>query len=198
MSKRPKDNRVGPWAIEKLDSLKRGLDYWTTYLKNQPYWQKVYVDAFAGPGLSVVRTRPKDDKTAGIGDLFAPREPAKVADPVDQEERYLKGSPRVALDLKNPFDRYIFIEKDPKRRDELEAMKAEYGDTRNIDIYLGDANEVLLQLLRGGFTGPHLPRSVRYSGPLVHHGGTCRNQGRRGDDQLPDGHGHPADDAAFR
>jgi len=59
MSKRPKDNKVGPWAAEKLESLERGLDYWTTYLKNQPYWQKVYVDAFAGPGLSEVRTRPK-------------------------------------------------------------------------------------------------------------------------------------------
>jgi hypothetical protein len=77
-------------------------------------------------------------------DLFSSLGSVEAADPVEEEVRYLKGSPRVALDLKNPFDRYVFIEKDPKRLTELEAIKAEYGDTRNIDIRLGDANEVLL------------------------------------------------------
>lgn len=72
MSKRPKDKTVGPWAEQKLDSLHRGLHYWTTYLKNMPYWQKVYVDAFAGPGLSEVRRRPKDTKAVEPSGLLGP------------------------------------------------------------------------------------------------------------------------------
>jgi len=155
MIKRSLDSTVGPWAAEKLESLARGLDYYTTYLKNQPYWQKVYVDAFAGPGLSMVRSRATDDKplaSTGMGDLFEPSANTEPPDPVEEEVRYLKGSPRVALDLKYPFDRYIFIERDPKRLRELEAMKAEYGDSRNIEIRRGDANQVLLDILGSGFS----------------------------------------------
>lgn len=103
----------------------------------------------------MVRTRPRDEKPLGVpgtADLFGPLEPDRASDPVEEEVRYLKGSPRVALDLKNPFDRYIFIEKDSKRLAELQAMKKEYGESRNIDIRAGDANEALLELLRGGFS----------------------------------------------
>lgn len=155
MSKRPRDNKVGPWAAEKLESLERGLDYWTTYLKNKSYWQKVYVDAFAGPGLSEVRIRPKDEKPiqpVGMGDLFAGFDPVEVADPVEEELRYLRGSPRVALDLKNPFDRYIFIEQDPKRLAELQVLRDEYRERRQIEIVAGDANASLLSVLASGFS----------------------------------------------
>ena len=60
MSKKPKDNSVGAWAKDKLESLRRGLDYYTTRFKNQPHWQQVYIDAFAGPGLSTIRTKPRE------------------------------------------------------------------------------------------------------------------------------------------
>lgn len=145
MSKRPKDNSVGPWAKEKLESLERGLEYYTRRLKNQPYWEKIYIDAFAGPGLSTVRTKPKEEP-GPMFDLFSGD---LDGDPVEQEVEYLKGSPRVALDLKNPFDRYIFVERDPKRLQELEAMKAEYNGARVIDIKPGDANTALLDFVRG-------------------------------------------------
>ena len=145
MSKKPKDNSVGAWAKDKLESLRRGLDYYTTRLKNQPHWQQVYIDAFAGPGLSTIRTKPREqggerlmiDMFAGLND----------SDPVGEEVEYLKGSPRVALDIQNPFDRYIFIERDLKRFAELEALKAEYGTKRRIEVRTGDANDVLLKLI---------------------------------------------------
>ena len=155
MTKRPRDNKVGPWAAEKLDSLARGLRYYTDRLKNQPHWQKVYIDAFAGPGLAVVRTRPREDKPtapARMNDLFAAKVSSDATDPEEEQIRYLKGSPRVALDLKNPFDQYIFIEKDPNRLAELETMVGEYGGTRNIDIRRGNANDVLGDILRSGFS----------------------------------------------
>lgn len=155
MSKRPKDKTVGPWAEQKLDSLHRGLHYWTTYLKNMPYWQKVYVDAFAGPGLSEVRRRPKDTKAvepSGLLDLFADELPPAAVDPIAEEVRYLKGSPRIALDLPNPFHRYIFIEKDPGRLADLKALQTEYAGSRDIEIVPGDANSALLALLGSGFS----------------------------------------------
>ena len=146
MSNRIKDNTVGPWAKDKLESLERGLDYYTTRLKKTDYWQKIYIDAFAGPGLSEVRSKPKDPEER-LPDLFAGE---IEKDPVEQEVEYLRGSPRVALELKNPFDRYIFIEKDPKRIAELLAMKAEYDGRRYIEVRPGDANAVLQELLRSG------------------------------------------------
>jgi three-Cys-motif partner protein len=59
---------------------------------------------------------------------------------VDAEQRELvDGSPRVALDVANPFDRYVFIDPDPARADELETMKKEYGTGRDIDVLRTDA-----------------------------------------------------------
>lgn len=150
MSKRPKDNTVGPWAETKLEALRRGLEYYTTRLKHQP-WQTLYVDAFAGPGLSQVRSAPAEKLVSNyIGDLFSPQ-PSEL-DPVEEEIRYLKGSPRVALEIKNPFNRYIFIERDRGRLSELSSMAREFRDTRVIDIRSGDANDELLAILRGGFS----------------------------------------------
>jgi len=122
MSKKPKDNSVGAWAKDKLESLRRGLDYYTTRLKNQPHWQQVYIDAFAGPGLSTIRTKPREQGGERLmTDMFAA---LNDSDPVEEEVEYLKGSPRVALDIQNPFDRYIFIERDLKRLAELEASRS--------------------------------------------------------------------------
>lgn len=155
MTKRIKDNTVGPWAKDKLDSLQRGLHYYTTRLKNQLQWKKIYIDAFAGPGLSRVRAKPRDEAEP-LPDLFANE---IETDPVEQEVEYLEGSPRVALSLENPFDHYIFIEKNPERLRALEALKQEYearkhesGSAYDIDIRSGDANQILLEVLGSGIS----------------------------------------------
>lgn len=122
--------RVGPWAKEKLDALARYLDFYTKVLKNQP-WRTIYVDAFAGGGRAVVR--PDAKRGAESSPLF-------LDDQVDAEQAELiDGSPRVALDVANPFDRYVFIEPDRTRSEELDAVKAEYGTTRQIDVLATDA-----------------------------------------------------------
>jgi|SRR5579884_119642 three-Cys-motif partner protein len=143
MSKRPKDGSVGPWAAEKLEALSRALNYYTTYLKKQSQWQKIYIDAFAGPGLSEVRSKPREDSDQSL-QLFADQ----AVDPVEQEVVFLKGSPRVALDITNPFDRYVFIEKDATRVAELEGIRSEYQGRRAIEIRQGDANSILQDLLK--------------------------------------------------
>ena len=143
MTNRSKDQAVGPWAKEKLNSLGAYLDYYTKRLKNQA-WCKArwYVDAFAGPGLSPVRQSKKSEpRYAGLL--------AGLADDAIEPEaiEYIKGSPRVALELTNPFDHYIFIESDPERVSELESLKTEFSRSRAIQVVSGDANERLLELL---------------------------------------------------
>src|SRR5713226_7133306 len=105
MTKKKKDNSVGPWAKEKLEALGQYLNFYTTVLKNQGRWLRgtIFVDAFAGPGLSRVRTKERATKPPG---LFG-HDP----EPDEAEIEYLKGSPRVALDIANPFTRYIFVER---------------------------------------------------------------------------------------
>jgi three-Cys-motif partner protein len=58
MIKRSRDDTVGPWAREKLDALCQYLNFYTTVLKKQSHWLRgtIFFDAFAGPGLSRVRT----------------------------------------------------------------------------------------------------------------------------------------------
>jgi three-Cys-motif partner protein len=46
----------------------------------------------------------------------------------------INGSPRIALDIANPFDRCVFIEPDPDRIAELEALRTEYAGLREIDV----------------------------------------------------------------
>lgn len=124
---------VGPWAREKLDALQRYLDFYTKVLKNQR-WRIIYLDAYAGGGRAVVRS---GEDAAGAGaTLFAEESP------IEAEERELvDGSPRVALGLANPFDRYIFVDPNPQRVAELELLKAEFAGTHAVDVLASTAAE---------------------------------------------------------
>jgi three-Cys-motif partner protein len=115
---------VGPWAKEKLDSLQRYLDFYTKVLKNQR-WRTLYVDAYAGGGRAVVRTPSPTTETESLLEEYQ----------IDADQAALiNGSPRIALDIANSFDRYVFIEPDPDRIAELEALRTEYAGLREIDV----------------------------------------------------------------
>ena len=112
----------GPWTQEKLDILRRYLDAYTTALKNRPF-RLIYLDAFAGPGLWSSRS----------GNERA----------YDDFRELHEGSPRIALGIQDkPFDRLIFIEKDPNRYESLNRLHSEFSN-RDIKIYNEDANDVL-------------------------------------------------------
>jgi three-Cys-motif partner protein len=117
---------VGPWAREKLDALARYLDFYTKVLKNQP-WRTIYVDGFAGGGRARIR------KDAAPADEVIPLFDLETDVDADQTE-LIDGSPRIALNVANPFSRYVFIENDPKRCAELEAVRREFEGAREIDI----------------------------------------------------------------
>lgn len=144
MNKNPKDTTVGPWARDKLEALGQYLGYYTKVLKNQAWCRGTFfVDAFAGPGISQIRTKSLEN---GQSSLFQDTEAAID----DSAIEFLKGSPRVALDIADPFSCYVFIELDPGRVEELEALQKEYGESRQIKVRRGDANSELMQLLSSG------------------------------------------------
>lgn len=134
---------VGPWAREKLDALGAYLNFYTTALKNQDSWLKgtTFVDAFAGAGKARVRRRGASHVAESlIAELESP--------PIDaQVEEYIRGSPRVALDIPTPFSRYVFIERDPARAAELERMREEYGERFRIEVRQGEAGDELDALI---------------------------------------------------
>jgi three-Cys-motif partner protein len=124
----------GDWTQQKLQILSKYLRaYRTIFERNQRarYYQVTYVDAFAGTG---VIPRPE------VEGAFAELIPSLSA----AEEEFRKGSVRRALEVEPPFHRYIFIEKNQVKCDELSALQAEFPG-RRIDIKTDDANEALLK-----------------------------------------------------
>jgi three-Cys-motif partner protein len=159
MTKKPRDNTVGPWAKEKLEALRRYLNFYTTVLKKQGHWLQgtIFFDAFAGPGLSRVRTKQKTVEPAG---LFGSDPESDAA-----ETEFLEGSPRVALEIANPFTAYVFVERDPQRIVELTALKAEYATARAITVQEGEANASLRAWLESGIDWQH-HRAVVFLDPF--------------------------------
>lgn len=126
---------VGPWAKKKLVALQKYLSAYTTILKNQHFKGFIYVDAFAGPGQHKIR---QDVDYEGQLSILSE---LKNEDP--EETQYLIGSPRIALEIKNPFSTYVFVETDSERVEHLNRLKKEYGTTRDIRIREMDCNKYL-------------------------------------------------------
>ena len=114
----------GRWTGEKLEILGRYLNAYTTALKNQGFFNLVYVDAFAGSGT------------------WSPQSGYDVDDYEDFAS-LLQGSASIALDVEDkPFDRFVFIEKDVNRADSLRELRASHTN-RKICVVNEDANVAL-------------------------------------------------------
>ncbi len=113
-----KEDKIGSWSEEKLTLLGKYLNSYTNIMKGQSWCNNgyYYIDAFAGTG----KPKSKD------------------------EERYVDGSPLVALKIKHPFKKYIFIEKEDWRIVELKRLKGEFKNN-NIEIKQGDCNEIIVK-----------------------------------------------------
>jgi three-Cys-motif partner protein len=135
------DGSVGSWAPEKLEILRKYLEAYTTVLKEQSSWCKgyYYIDALAGGGRAPLRST----QNSNISDENPQLEFLGYTASSQDEQQFIEGSPRVALDLSNPFTRYLFIDKQENRVQQLEELKRDYGDTKQISIRTGDANEIL-------------------------------------------------------
>jgi three-Cys-motif partner protein len=121
----------GSWTEKKLEILKGYLDTYNKVLKNKPF-VRVYIDAFAGTGY-----RQQRKSQYHIQGLFEDLEQ-------DESEQFLKGSAKLALEARPSFHRYIFIESDQNKINELEKLHKEHPEKANqIDIVQSDANEFI-------------------------------------------------------
>jgi three-Cys-motif partner protein len=125
----------GDWTTEKLERVRKYLCAYTKIFTGSVkarYYTTIYVDAFAGTGH---RMDPQRHKT--VGGFFRPK-------PGPEAEAYKKGSARIALEVQPPFDRFIFIERDPERRADLELLVTQYAPRRGaVQIVTGEANDFL-------------------------------------------------------
>ena len=111
----------GQWTIDKLDILEKYLDAYTTALKNQPF-KLAYIDAFAGTGEISLLHEDEDARA------------------------FIEGSARRALKITDkPFDRLVFVEKDPQRYARLQSLREE-NPRRDIRTENADANGYLRNL----------------------------------------------------
>lgn len=123
----------GSWTQQKLELLSKYLSAYTKIFRKNPkaqFYTTTYVDAFAGTGVIV---RPA---LGGLAKLFPGIEQA--------EEKFRKGSVRRALEVEPPFDKYVLIEKNTKKCQELRALAEEFPG-KKIDVINEDANSALLK-----------------------------------------------------
>lgn len=95
----------GKWTDEKLERVRKYLAAYTILMTRNVRAQNlrtIYVDAFAGTGYRAHAHK----QTSDTPPLFE-YEP-------DQNE-FLKGSARIALEVEPPFNQYLFIEQNPER-----------------------------------------------------------------------------------
>jgi three-Cys-motif partner protein len=129
---------VGPWAKEKLTCLGKYLHAYSTILHKQQSLRYVYVDAFSGPGTHRLRQGSATERSLSSVAQFPFEDP--------EHAEYIRGSPRIALELEYPFTQYVFVENDPIRIAVLEKLKTEYANLQ-IAVREKDCNEYLRDTL---------------------------------------------------
>lgn len=127
----------GDWTSAKLEVLAKYLSAYTTALKGAPF-VKGYIDAFAGTGYRSLR---QADTATASDQLMFP----DLAAPAAQE--ILDGSARLALKTEPRFDRYVFVERQDCRCQQLERLREEFPAlAQDIVVHRGDANTVIRDL----------------------------------------------------
>jgi three-Cys-motif partner protein len=115
----------------KLSIVEDYLRAFTTALQRR-FASLIYIDAFAGTGERTVR------HAADERDLFDPDTKGRI-------ER-LRGSARIAIEVRPAFHQLTFIDRDPKHCEALRAVRDAHPD-RNIAVEEGEATTVLNALL---------------------------------------------------
>lgn len=126
----------GNWTEDKLERLGKYLTtYRTIFVSNEKakHFRTWYVDAFAGTGS---RNEPS-----------TPTAPDMFDDVYLETSGFRDGSARIALQLANPFDNYLFIEKSKARVGELQQVVATDFAPRlpRCSFLHGEANALLQQ-----------------------------------------------------
>lgn len=124
----------GDWTAEKLERVRKYLVAYATIMSRQRF-RFAYIDAFAGTGY---RTKLRAGRSIQI----------VIPELSEKEPReFLDGSARIALQVRPRFNRYIFIERDPKRFAELKKLTLEFPElAEDIILVQAEANVYLQDL----------------------------------------------------
>jgi three-Cys-motif partner protein len=110
---------VGVWALKKHKVFGYYSQIFATSMKKK--WEcRVYLDLFAGAGKARVRGTKK----------------------------IIAGSPLLSLNAEDPFDRYIFCDKDSQNIDALTRRVGNYFPERNRTFVRGDSNNCVDEILK--------------------------------------------------
>jgi three-Cys-motif partner protein len=132
------EDLIGKWSVEKLELLRKYLSAYLRVLKKQPWCRGYeYIDAFAGTGKPKTR----------------------------DEQKFVDGSPRIALNLLPPFTQYHFIEQTDWRVEKLQRLHKEFP-TRNIAIYHGDCNRILREQILPQMSYESKKRAIVFIDPF--------------------------------
>lgn len=125
----------GTWTDRKLTVLSKYLEaYMTIFEGNEKarFFSTIYFDAFAGSGLRKARKR----RGSAEND-----HPYLEGFEVEEARKFKEGSPRIALRISKPFDRYIFNDIDPDSCESLGKLPEEFPDMADsIEIRCSDGN----------------------------------------------------------
>lgn len=129
----------GSWTTKKLECLYKYFPAYTTIMSKQNFKDYMYIDAFAGTGWFVMKKDEAIKEEQGVQlSLF----PEKVDIVYPNSHDFLDGSARIALKTNPPFTKYIFIEKNKKRFEELKKLQKDFPD-KQIIFENHDANNYL-------------------------------------------------------
>ena len=109
---------VGEWSDRKYSIVAVYNQLFSKGMKNK--WKRIYIDLFAGAGVSKYRENGK----------------------------IVKGSPLLALDVEYKFDKYIFCEDDIDKADALEKRINEFYPSVNYKVFHGDCNHIIDEILK--------------------------------------------------
>jgi three-Cys-motif partner protein len=128
----PKQQFGGDWTSDKLERVRKYLVAYATIMHRKNF-RFAYIDAFAGTGYNTSKARAESEEPDLFPELAAP-----------EAMGFVDGSARIALKTVPRFNKYIFIEKDPKRFEELPRLREEFPDlASDIELVNADANAYL-------------------------------------------------------
>lgn len=133
----------GEWTEKKLLIIDEYLKQYSKVLKNTRV-KKIYIDAFAGSGKTIIENKTETTETITLFDCFPDADFPKV----DNSPKVLDGS--AILSLRYDFDEYYFMEIDVERLNNLrKIIKTEYPEKYDkVKFINGNSNETLKQILK--------------------------------------------------
>ncbi|MYC14252.1 MAG: three-Cys-motif partner protein TcmP [Gemmatimonadetes bacterium] len=107
-------DEIGPWSEIKLEIIQKYASAYSVILSKKDILSHAYIDAFSGPGFHLSKT---------------------------DKDRFIQGSPWIALETEPRFDDYYFIDMDSDKTDILEDLAQNHD---RVHISNGDCNDLLI------------------------------------------------------